>query len=430
MSPRQRQLFAFAMVVVFTVVAPVVVLNAGGWRWTGWHQGFVPTGAIVITSVPRAAISLNGHPAGTTAKRLSHLAPGVYQLTLTAPGRALWRKTVTVTARQALVVGPVQLFPTAMAVKSLSTLASSVLVNPSDQHVFQVDHEPTPTIRQLWPLVHDFPLPPALPTLVGVATSPHDQLLVMQTPDHTWLAASDQIQDPWMLPTISDPFWLPTSEKILYGRQAGSLLAIDTIARQTTDLGRADQAGPLGSEVWRLKTEADQTTIWRQGPTAGATARPIFQRSGEWRVVPGPADTLVVRHTQDRTTVAITFPLIGQPRLDELGPTEVVAWTNSGQPPLWTDGEKIMTWDSQRHPLLLDRRAVQVTQMAWLEAGHILLTVDQQQLTISSVSDRQGRGPLLVAPLGSDQRVVALSPPNQEAIITGPVGVSSWSWRP
>lgn len=99
----RRRLFFWTLVLVFFIVAPVIILNARGYRFD-FHRGvFVYGGAVTIKSIPQTVdISLNGESVSGKVSRINNshnitgLLPGDYSITASLPGYRSWSKKIDV----------------------------------------------------------------------------------------------------------------------------------------------------------------------------------------------------------------------------------------------------------------------------------------------------------------------------------------------
>ncbi len=426
MSPRWRQIFAATTVTVFVVVAAIVGVRAGGWQWAGWRQGFVPSGVIVVSSSPHATILLNGRAVGMTPRRLASLVPGVYTLELQGPGTSPWKQTIQVNPRVAEVIGPVILLPSHIKRKDLAPgAAASFITDTSRRIVFSTEDTATGVVlTEAWPEQEALTLT-ASSRPAEVSVSPHQQLAALSNQTETIVLPSRGLDETWTIPRLEGIFWLPGSDQVAYGRRNGRLLRLDEVTKSETDLAPALAAGALEQDVWWTTKEADQTVIWEQAPFSSSPAKEIFRTSGEFSVQSGPGRSLIL-HGQTETRL-ITFLLNGLTTITNLGPADTVFWPTANQPPLWIRGVELWTLDHTGQPQLLDRRSVPPQLAAWMEAPDIVTLVENQTLTIMSVSSRQGRGVILSVPLATAE-LLTLTADHRQAVVTTATGLQLWTW--
>lgn len=122
MTRKVRQYIFWCLVVVFSAVAPLVVLYARGYRFDMAKGRFVATGAIFIKSAPSgAAISVNGVRRGVTAGPIqdaltkpglvTNVLPGEYDVRVEKTGYKPWVKKLVVRAREVTEARNLYLFP-------------------------------------------------------------------------------------------------------------------------------------------------------------------------------------------------------------------------------------------------------------------------------------------------------------------------------
>lgn len=426
MTPRSRRLLAWLFVAIFVVGAGFVIAQASGWQWSGWRQGFVRSGIVVMTSSPKATIYLNGKAQGVTPKRLGHLAPGLLQLELRAQGYQNWSHVVRIQAGQAIVIGPVTLLPATPAVTRLDPENSYLLDHDGQRLWSMTPRADQLAFTQIWPGRSTFTLPSAtIPS--AIAVSPHQHVAVAWNTSTTIYSLTDTRQS-WAVPSLDTVWWLPSSEAVVYGLHDGQVYQFDTVTQTATPLGAATQAGPLKNDVWRLVQ--DTTGVWtvvRQSTFGTSPSVTVATCISRCYVASGPNDSLIIREENGATTL-LTWTIVNQLQPRSIGTTTAVFWRNANDPPLWLNGTEMWTWDDEQQPVLLDRHAAPVTQLAWLVPGHILVVADAESLTISSVSARQGRGTLWQEALPADTTVSAIAADGRSAVLQGSSLTQVWSW--
>lgn len=426
MSPRSRRFFAWSSAVVFLVVAWQVVVYAGGWQWAGWRQGYIRSGVVVVSSSPRANLSVNGRTVGVTPKRLGRLSPGLWRLRLEAKDRVPWEHVVRVEAGQAIVIGPVTLLPTTPKITPLSP-AGTILLDQDGQRAWSVELQGTTTnFVQVWPEHTNFSLP--LTTAPErLAVSPHQLLTVTWAGSTTTFFSPLANAGPWEVPAIDDVWWLSSSEVVAYGRRDGQLYQFDAVTRTATLLGPALEAGSLNTDIWRLVPSGPTWNVVRQSPFGSGVPTVVTTCLTLCQVSSGPNGNLIVRETSGATSL-ITFSLTSQTQVQNLGTTTDVFWTSSAEPPLWINGTEIWTVDNHHDPLLLDRHPEIIRQLGWLSASHLLTVVDADALTVVSVSAKQGRGIIFHQALPPTIKTLVLGPDRHSALLLGTDLAETWKW--
>lgn len=97
MTPRHRKAFFLGALFLFTIVAPVLILGASGYRYDFQEQELVPTGTLVLKSYPEGAkILINRKEAAnrTPAEIQGCFRRGIrwrFRRRISVPGAKRWR---------------------------------------------------------------------------------------------------------------------------------------------------------------------------------------------------------------------------------------------------------------------------------------------------------------------------------------------------
>lgn len=430
MPSRIRQWYAAATVAVFVLVAPLLLASAAGYRWAGWHRGFVSTGMIVVYSNPKAALTLNGRPMGPTPKRLTRLLPGTYQLALQADGYGAWNRLVHISAKAAEIVGPVQLFPPRFSVATVRQAADeSWLVANDGAAVFSLRPEQAQwQVAMIWPdspaATYDLP---AKPTLAAVSQNRRTLLFIL--PTSTYIFSADQPQTPWIVPSNVFHSWLSGSETLFFAAAPdGSMARYDTMERTVTPFDRADSVTVSGDTVWLAKSGAQTTRIWRRPALGVGDMKIVEEISGRWEFMStrGP---IIMRNPDTGQTDIYTVSLTDTVTKTSLGLADALLFADN-KIPLWQHGSDVMTLDQDGQPLLLLRGPDQWRSARWLDPGHIVLLVSDRSVRVTSVSSRQGRTDLLAYTAASPLQLLSVAPGKRTATValSNPTAILTLSW--
>ncbi|MEK7636821.1 MAG: PEGA domain-containing protein [Patescibacteria group bacterium] len=431
MSRSARRIYYSSAFAVFLVAGPLLVAWTGGYRWVNWRAGFVRTGALVISSDPRATVFLNGQPRGLTPQRLTHLRPGTYTVELKKNGWATWRRDVRIVPRTAQVIGPVSLVPPQFtSVKIDLGQAQDVIAADDRQTIFGVTKNANDwSVQAVWP--DPWPTSTRLPWRpTAVSVSPNRQTVVYRDDRAAAIVNKNRGDAVWLTAAPDAITWDPSSANIVYGRRDGTLYRYDALTQGVTALGSADSFSLVGDSLWVTRTAAAATVITKQRTFGQSVPDVVIQLPDEWILADTGALTLNNPKTREMTELR-SDPLTNQVTTSSFGLVDRMWWTDRAQPPLWLNGSDLLTFDDRQRTILVDRYPQPPTAAWWLVPGHILLTFDGQTLRIASVSDRQGRGTLLERRLAVPGQLLGFDLIKREAVFqtgTNPPQLSAWRW--
>ncbi len=431
MSRNFRRFYSAFAILIFCISAPIVIIWTSGWRWTGWHSGFSATGAVYITSSPRATVLLNGQPQGQTPQHITHLLPGVYTVELQRSGYSVWRHTIRVAGKVAQVIGPVQLFPASFSVNDLPlSEAQTVLATSDHQSIFRIlVHDTTWQVAEVWPTSGALLTLQHQPTAVSGSNN-QQNLAFWQSGQATII--TKQPSDPWIVDVDDVPVWDTSSSSVCYGLSAGHVVRFDTLQRTTTVLGEATSFVLDGDVVWATISTATTTNVTRQQTFGQDTATTVLQRDGSWLFLP-LAGAVAIHNTVDQTTITLQYDAIThRATTTTLGAADSVWWPDTHQPPLWISGADLSTINQKGVPQLIDRFAAPTLFAQWIDPQNILLTIDDHTVHIQSVSDQQGRSTLLERTFDEHIQILGIDLNQQQLLIRligQPDRVVVVSWR-
>lgn len=431
MNLRARRIFYLSAFSVFLLVGPFVVAWTAGFRWGGWRSGFLPTGALLITSEPKAALAVDQKHVGLTPQRLSHLPPGIHSLELQAEGKSPWRQLVNIQPKLAAVVGPVYLYPPFFQQTTQDIEAVTPIVAADGGTIFSVvSRDGRSEVSESWPNRRPIAALPFIPTAVELTDS--QRLAIFSSGPHAAVVDHGQKSEPWLIETPTAIQWDANTESTFYGLKAGRLVRFDALLRTATELSVATSFTTDGSILWSTQISAGSTTLLRQHSFGQTVPDVVAQLIGVWEFVPGPSRTLLIRQTSTRELQELNLdPITNQVTATTFGPADVWWWSDRNQLPIWAHGADLFTRDDRGQPLLIDRLDRTPEQARWVVPGHILLLFDGDILSISSVSSRQGRGSLVSQPdLGQWQWLKANLDRRTVTMVTrqSPFQTTSLSW--
>ncbi|MBI4122747.1 MAG: PEGA domain-containing protein [Parcubacteria group bacterium] len=136
MTKRTRTLLFFSLVLLFSVVAPALILYSLGYR-VDWQEGSIAqTGGLYIKTDPaNAVISINGKQEKKTdflfgELFVDNLLPGTYAVKIEKEGYKPWQKNLVVQAKQVTEAKNIMLFPAQTALKTLFDSVEEVWPSP------------------------------------------------------------------------------------------------------------------------------------------------------------------------------------------------------------------------------------------------------------------------------------------------------------
>lgn len=397
MTKHFNQIFFLLTVTIFLVIAPWVLMRSAGYRWLGWNRGFVTTSTMVVYSFPRAELRVNGQAVGLTPRRLSDLGAGLYEIELTRAGYGSWSSRVQLANKSAMVVGPVTLYR--------DKLATTVLHDSQAQGQYLVDNETiiwaiNPTAEKHWQMSTVWP------TDIQVSGVISDQPISLSlSPNHSyWLArtttglsvvSSSQKQTSWKLPLLDKWSWIGNDDTVVWGQKDGHLWRCDIVSRQISDFGPATSIHPINNrELWVTSPATAGTKLIKINNATTLTdlisLKPLVI-VGSWELLAGPENMLII-HNQDTNLIQYTEQswFSSAAKWKPIGHGQKLWWPNAQQPPLWSNGLDLYSWNEDKQPRVLVRDSTTIQLAAWLDDPHLLYLVDNRQVAIKSVSSKQG----------------------------------------
>lgn len=153
MKPRHRRAFFLGALFLFTIIAPVLILGASGYRYDFQEKGLVPTGTLVLKSYPEGAKVLinRREEAERTPAEIQGLLPARYTLEVTSENFRPWRKEVEIQANRITVEDQILLIPKRIALFSVLTREiRTFAVSPDGEKLIYVRRPPAEEVETLW----------------------------------------------------------------------------------------------------------------------------------------------------------------------------------------------------------------------------------------------------------------------------------------
>lgn len=430
MTLRARRIYYSLAILLFFVVAPFVIATATGWRWSGWRQGFISTGSLVVTASPRATVWLNNKNMGSTPKRLPGLAPGAYQIRLERPGFGSWEHIIQVEPGAGSTIGPVQLFRSPLIENLATSITADNFLASADQGAI-VGWSNTMTgasLRLVWPTTSAAIVLPSEP--LWITASPHQQRLAIGLSTATLIYSLANLATPWALPPGQEVFWLTTSESIFFRIEDEHLVVYDLLTQSRQVLQAAQSASGENGDIWLSRTVGQTTSIEQRLNTLSTTTATLVSLPGDWRVLGTRPHGVFVGTTNGAVgELLLTSRLSGRVDQIPLGGITAVPPQQTATNPLWFNGVDLLTLTKENEPSVILRSPLSIMSAAWIDPGDILATLDTSGLTIRSVSDQQGRGTLVSYPLAGDRQPILLDVPGQAALFTSNHHLLRLSWQ-
>lgn len=151
MTPRHRRAFFLGALLLFTIIAPVLILGASGYRYNFQEQALVPTGTLVLKSYPEGAtVLINQKEETRTPAEIQGLLPSRYILEVNRDDFRPWRKEVEIQANRITVEDQILLIPKRIAVSSvLEKEIRTFAVSPDGRKLIYV-RQNKPDVESLW----------------------------------------------------------------------------------------------------------------------------------------------------------------------------------------------------------------------------------------------------------------------------------------
>ncbi|MCG3112931.1 MAG: PEGA domain-containing protein [Candidatus Manganitrophus sp. SB1] len=153
MKPRYRRVFFLGALFLFTIVAPVLILGASGYRYDFQGQALVPTGTLVLKSYPEGAKIRINQREGTdrTPAEIQGLLPSWYVLEVNSEDFRPWRKEVEIQANRITVEDQILLIPKRIAFSSVSAKEiRTFAVSPDGRKLIYVHRKSAEEAESLW----------------------------------------------------------------------------------------------------------------------------------------------------------------------------------------------------------------------------------------------------------------------------------------
>ena len=134
MKKKYRIIYAFILVVVFIIVAPLLVLYATGYRYNFSENRVIKTGVLAVDSDPRnAQITINDKKAGSrTPTVVKNLFPGDYSVSIEKEGYFGWEKSLSVFPNRSTSTERVSLLKSNSPTLVTEEKVSNIIFSPND----------------------------------------------------------------------------------------------------------------------------------------------------------------------------------------------------------------------------------------------------------------------------------------------------------
>ncbi len=431
MSPRARQWYAWSASAVFVLISAILLLQALGFRWTRNGQ-LIKTGVISISSQPRSTIFLNGQRIGPTPRSIPRLNPGLYRLELRRDGYRSWSQVIQVKAGTARTLDNIRLYRDVWKSTSLSVPVGAEYISDAQRdHVFSFVTGPDGVlVQQLWPAGTGSWLLPDRP--IDVVVSPHEQVAVFQTASGSAIVTLNQNNTPWVVDRLAQPNWDSTSDTALYAVQGTMIRRYDVVAKTSQDIEVGSSLTMIGSNMFGATQHEQTTDLWRRLSFGDQPATIVVTLPGHWDYIGQHGSYVMVRSTDFGLTYVYRYTSAGFTLvLNPSGVDETFFTNRNGTGPLlWQDAADVNSLSATDGVTLLTRGPNQIEVARWLVDDHIIFSADSSQLSIVSVSNKQGHGILSSYAVGAPLRVLAVNTNRRTAVIlpTGSTAPMVVSW--
>ncbi len=432
MSRFARRIYYLSAFLVFAIVGPLLVAWTAGYRWSSVRSGFLRTGALSISSEPRATIRLNGIEQGATPFHATHIPAGNYIVELRSPQLRTWQKEISIAQNTALTIGPVTLYPENFSITPWLISGTNVLQTENLSSAYSLTSTDGQwTAQSIWPVrattVTRLPFAP-----IQVIPSNNGQTTIWQGPEATVITSKNQTEDAWTVVPFNQPHFDATNENIFFALEKDQVKRYDVFTKTSTIIAPGTSLTTNNDAVWFTQSSTGKTTFFRQSSFGQKNADEMLTLSGSWKFVPGPNGIYLIQNTES-LELATLSQAFGESTFTTslLGRADRWWWTNAGQPPLWLNGSNLMTIDAEKIPQLVDRLSAEPTLVQWILPGHSVLIQNDQLLSMRSVSALQGRGTLIEKTFDQPGRIIGLDLPNRKllhATNVTPLEVEEFAW--
>lgn len=432
MSTFARRIYYLSAFLVFAIVAPLVVAWTAGYRWSNVRHGFQQTGAITITSEPKSNVVMNGETVGTTPYRATHLPAGSYSIQLTKSGYGTWQRDIAVQKNSAVTIGPVRLFPEQFTAAPYTLNDQSVLATEHFSAIYGITPATSSwNVRRQWPTRSTIEsVLPFQPTSVVHSISGQNEIFSSNT--QSVMILKHRPTDPWTLGQVTDVQFDPVNDNVAFARQGESLIRFDGLTATQESIAISSSFTLRNETVWFTQTKDNQTTILQQPSFGTHIPEIVLEVAGTWTFVDAPSGTLLLRNAESRILTTLDQRFTGGPWTPtELGAADRWWWTDTRQAPIWINGSDLFSLDEKKNPLLLDRLTETPISVAWIDPNHLISLVTEHEISVRSVSARQGRGTLVSTEYTSPVRLVGSDIASRELIIqtsADPLTLQQISW--
>ncbi len=393
MTQNFRRFFALAMVVVFVVVAPPLVLYSLGYRFDTSRRAILKTGALLIATTPRGALlALDGRTLKQrTPTVLRNLLPGQHTVRLTRDGYAPWEKKITIVANRTAV------FDSLLLVRSSPRLlwerrltGSQPLQSPDGSRLGWIDPSGHVAFAD-----RDSSAPPRVTEVTAtdvMAWSPFGRYLLARSNETGIIMDPLGGQTPWVVPLIfgdASIRWNQANENFFYALTPGGVHEADILSRSVRKLSfNAVDLAARGEMLLTLEHGGlanDQRALVTRRLPNYEREKTEAVAMGTSRFLVDAIDPVVIAGTTSLTlfnhgrkiTQDFQDPIRGAAWSAKLG--SLVAWTESE---VWT-----IEAETDTHHLL--RRAPQgPNRVRWVGGWPALLTLNLSELVFEEIDTR------------------------------------------
>lgn len=387
MTLRTRQALFLTFLLSFLVLAPTIVLFTAGFRYNTQTGQLVKTGALSISTSPRAVtVALNGEAtAKTTPHVFKRVIPGTYLIELSRSGFVSWKGRVTVgPGETSFLDQPLLLRNDAPFLEETASFDSSS-VSPSGEFIATVKG----SVVDVWRTTSGTPSPtPAAlsHTPASIVWSANDSYLLALSEDaYSVLTTSGAVLYTDTKTKDESIFFDLETDGTLYIERDDALMTLSLSTLQTVASGKVGAEGyndiAIGNRTLRFRNLDADTSVSLVG---GGNERLIaLLPQGDFVPLALKGDRVLLH--KDAAELVLLDTSSNEPILLQR-PGTLYDWSADGSELVFSDGFELNHYDLKTDTFsLVTRSGSPIKALTLNDDGHyIVVATDQEIAAIES----------------------------------------------
>lgn len=367
MTSRVRWMIYLAFLAAFFVTAPIIVLFTAGYRYSPERHGFVRSGLLSVTSVPKdARVVVDGKAVReTTPVLIDDLLPGEHAIEIQKDGYATWRKTLRIEESETTFVQRATLFLEEDPTMETLGLFLDAAFDPSARFVAFAKQE-TGWI-EIW----------------ARELGSDEKRLLLRLPEQE----TDDV-------SLS---WSPDGDALLVEQiHAGISTWTYTSADGTSRVSLDEPEDWMSDASLFLQPEGGQLAlVRRQSEDISKTLALI--PPGDYHFLPSPNHLVLLMDDASSKLLLIDATGADQPILLHTSAVSAV-WNLEKNVLLYSTGFELHLYDAQKHvDEVLTRVSHPISEVAWHPAETSVFFVEEKELFAIELDRRDRRNVFLIA---------------------------------